>query len=496
MAPDEPGVLALQGTRLLQLVLDFLFDRGDFAPGGAIGPKKILGLQGGTRSGKTFAVNQGLLIASHDPDAQARRWEFETVRKALATLRATAMKDFFTDVLKPTGLYSEKLHQKTENRYRIGACELGWLGADQAQKLRGNSRNVLYANEANELEAEDWRQLRYRTSDKIILDWNPDERVEWIDDAMKRADAHLDISTYLDNPYAPQGQIDEVEETAPRYLMPSGETVVDWDLQYDPALPEWAGAELVDGDAESWRVWGLGQRGTHKAAIYPEIVLVDEIPEHLTDRSYGLDFGFTNPSALVECAVEDVVGRRPRLYWDELIYERQLTDDALATLMRDAIAPEHRRRPIFCDHEGDRILALQQAGFPNAEPANKEVKQGIVTVRRYTLCITKRSANLLKEARAYRRKIDPRSGEVTEEVVKHFDHAVDAARYGTHSYWGPRERASTPVIATTERRPEGVVPALNADGTLQAPNQMRRVGMVTGTPPARTPPRHGPAGRR
>ena len=118
------------------------------------------------------------------------------MRKALATLRATAMKDFFGDVLKPSGLYSEKLHNKTENRYRVGACELGWLGADQAQKLRGNSRDVLYCNEANELSAEDKRQLFFRTSRKIILDWNPDETVEWIDEVMKRADAYLDISTY------------------------------------------------------------------------------------------------------------------------------------------------------------------------------------------------------------------------------------------------------------------------------------------------------------
>jgi len=449
-----PGVLSLQGTRLLQLVLDFLFDRGDFAPGGPIGPKKILGLQGGTRSGKTFAVNQGLLVAAHDPAAQAGRWQFETVRKALATLRATAMKDFFEDVLKPTGRYDDRLHQKTENRYRVGACELGWLGADQSQKLRGNSREVLYCNEANELSAEDWRQLRYRTSLKIVLDWNPDEAVEWIDRAMKREDAHLDVSTYLDNPFAPAGQIAEVEEGAPRYLMPSGEVVVDWGLDYDPKLPEWDGAELVDGDPEAWRVWGLGMRGTHKAAVYPTIVEVDAIPDGL-EVVYGGDFGFTNPSALVACAVEDVLGRRPRLYWDELVYERRLGNAELVALMDEAIPEEHRRRDQFWDHEMDRIRYLQQHGYPNAQPANKSVQEGIVTVRGYTLCITRRSANLLKEARAYRRKVDRSTGEVTEDVVKYLDHAVDAGRYGTHSRWGAREpeKEALPVGGTTAPRP-------------------------------------------
>lgn len=446
---EAPATLEVQGTRLLSLVLDFLFDAGDFAPGGAIGPKKVLGLQGGTRSGKTFATNQALLVAAHDPRAQEERWEFETVRKALATLRATAMKDFFGDVLKPSGLYSEKLHNKTENRYRVGACELGWLGADQAQKLRGNSRDILYCNEANELSAEDKRQLFFRTSRKIILDWNPDETVEWIDEVMKRADAHLDISTYLDNPYAPEGQIEEVEQGAPRYLMPDGTVVIDWDLDHDPKAPEWEGAELVDGDPEAWRVWGLGQRGTHKAAVYPTIVEVDAIPDGL-DVVYGVDFGFSNPSAVVACAVEDVLGRRPRLYWDEVVYEAKLGNPELVDAMCDAIEPEHRRRDLYCDHEGDRILYLQQHGFPNAKPANKSVQEGIVTVRGYTLCITKRSANLLKEARAYRRKVDPKSGAVTEDVVKWLDHGVDAGRYGTHSYWGSREKPKPLVAATSE----------------------------------------------
>ncbi len=442
----EAGVLDLQVTRLFQLVSDFLFDEGPFAPGGEIGPKKILGLQGGTRSGKTFATNQALLVAAHDPRAQAGRWQFETVRKALATLRATAMKDFFGDVLKPTGLYDDRLHNKTENRYRVGACELGWLGADQSQKLRGNSREVLYANEANELSAEDWRQLRYRTSLKIVLDWNPDERVEWIDAAMRRPDAHLDVSTYLDNPFAPAGQVAEVEEGAPRYLMPSGEIVVDWDLEFDGDDPAWDGAELVDGDPDAWRVWGLGLRGVHKAAVYPEVVEVDAIPDGL-EVVYGLDFGFTNPSAVVACAVEDVVGRRPRLYWDELVYDRKLGNAELVAAMDEAIAEADRRRDVYCDHEGDRILYLQQHGYPNAQPANKSVAEGIVTVRGYTLCVTRRSANLLKEARAYRRKVDPKTGEVTEDVVKYMDHGVDAGRYGTHSRWGAKEPPPTPKVA-------------------------------------------------
>lgn len=441
----EPGVLDVQGTRLLQLVLDFLFDEGPFAPGGEIGPKKVLGLQGGTRSGKTFAVNQGILIAAHDPRAQSAGWEFETVRKALATLRATAMKDFFGDVLKPTGLYDDRRHQKTENRYVVGACELGWLGADQSQKLRGNSRNVLYCNEANELGAEDKRQLFYRTSNKIILDWNPDETVEWIDQVMKREDAHLDVSTYLDNPYAPEGQIAEVEAGAPRYLFPDGREVVDWDLEYDPKSPAWEGAELVDGDPEAWRVWGLGQRGTHKAAVYPTIVEVDTIPDGL-EVVYGVDFGFSNPSAVVACAVEDVLGRKPRVYWDELVYEAGLSNEALVAAMDEQIAEADRGRDLFCDHEGDRILYLQQHGYRHAQKANKSVAEGIVTVRGYTLCITKRSANLLREAKAYRRKVDPRTGEVTEDVVKWMDHAVDAGRYGTHSRWGASEPVKSKVV--------------------------------------------------
>lgn len=466
-APEaETGVLDIHGTRLFELVLDFLFDRGPFAPGGEIGPKKVLGLQGGTRSGKTFAVNQALLVAAHDPRAQAEGWEFETVRAHLATLRATAMKDFFRDVLKPTGRYDEDDHNKSECRYQIGRCELGWLGAD-GQKTRGNSRHVLFCNEANELSTDEKRQLFQRTSLKIVLDWNPDEVVEWIEAAMRRPDAHLDISTYLDNPYAPEGQVEEVEAYVPTYVDAHGELVHDWDLAITEAVKAGADAsvpggpfEFVEGDENSWRVWGLGLEGTNEAQVYPLVRVVDAIPPDCEDVVYGLDFGFASPSALVKCAVRDV-GKsgsdgpvRRELYWDEVLYAPRLStpeiaEAALADMDADAAheaarlgveAASMRHRKVFCDHEGDRIDELVRLGV-SAERAMKSVTSGIATVKRFTLCVTKRSANLMKERRKYRFQVDPRSGRLLDVVVKTDDHAMDAGRYGTHSRWGSTEAA-------------------------------------------------------
>ena len=50
-------------------------------------------------------------------------------------------------------------------------------------------------------------------------------------------------------------------------------------------------------------------------------------------------------------------------------------------------------------------------------------------MRREPLHITEDSVNLAKEAQNYQHKKD-KNGIVLEEVVKYFDHAIDAARYG------------------------------------------------------------------
>ena len=84
------------------------------------------------------------------------------------------MRDFLF-ILDREGWYDERNHNKTENTYALFGNTIEFISIDQPQKIRGATRQFFFANEANELDLETYRQLALRTSNKlegpsIILD--------------------------------------------------------------------------------------------------------------------------------------------------------------------------------------------------------------------------------------------------------------------------------------------------------------------------------------
>jgi len=70
-------------------------------------------------------------------------------------------------------------------------------------------------------------------------------------------------------------------------------------------------------------------------------------------------------------------------------------------------------------------------GF-NAKHANKDVTEGIRTIKGTPLFIQQDSVNLLKELKNYRWKTD-RNGNKLDSPVKFGDHILDALRYSIFS---------------------------------------------------------------
>lgn len=143
------------------------------------------------------------------------------------------MKDFFS-ILEQEGLYSEANHNKTDKAYTLNGNEIQFFSLDDEQKVRGRKRHILFANEANEMDYEVWKQLMFRTSHKAIIDYNPSMYEHWIYDKVEtRDDCAMITTTYMDNPHLTIEQIEEIE----RYKL---------------------------FDYEVYRVFGLGERGKLK----------------------------------------------------------------------------------------------------------------------------------------------------------------------------------------------------------------------------------------
>ena len=350
--------------------------------------------QGGSRSSKTYSIAQMLIVyCLTTPNKMV-----SIIRKTFPTLRGTVMRDFF-EVMRDLGLYDEKKHHKTEQIYNFdNGSQVEFFGADNSQKLRGRKRDILWINESNEINFEEYTQLNMRTTEKIIFDFNPSDNFHFLYDLISRPEAILIHSTYKDNPFLGESQVREIEN-------------------------------LIMYDESYYKIYALGEKGTGKTTIYTHYKHYEHLPE-IKETYYGLDFGFNHPTALIEVNVIENT-----CYVREIIYKERLTSADLINLMDELEIS--KKKEIACDYARPEIIEdLRRRGY-NAKNAIKEVKDGIDSVKSSALFIHKESINLLKELSAYKWKVN--GDMVLDEPVKIYDDAVDAMRYAIH-YWKSKNK--------------------------------------------------------
>ena len=185
---------------------------------------------------------------------------------------------------------------------------------------------------------------------------------------------------------------------------------------------------MKDTDEQYWNIYGLGQVGVGKSLIFRSN-LVDAIPLEAEFLSYGMDFGYTNdPTTLIGVYRKDM-----SLYFEELIYRTGLTNRDIAKQLESLGI--NRRSEIFADSaEPKSIDEIYKFGW-NIKPATKgrdSINIGIDMLKRYTLFVTKNSANTIKEFRNYKWKED-KNGNVLNTPVDAFNHSLDALRYATYN---------------------------------------------------------------
>jgi phage terminase large subunit len=353
--------------------------------------KRLVINQGGTRSGKTYSILQ--VIAEYCYFNQDCGAVISIVRKTFPALKATAYRDFL-QILESNEWYNDDLHNKSEHTYWLFGNLIEFVSIDQPQKIRGRKRDLCFINEANELDYEDFIQLNIRTTQKMILDFNPSDEFHWIYDLIPQADFY--VTTYNDNPFLP----DELRQVI---------------------------EDLKDADSNHWQVYGLGQRGTHSDTIYTHWKYCEDLPGK-GDVYYGQDFGYQNPSAMVKIELwEDGI------YVKQMLYQSKLTTPMLIDEYR--LMGIHRSDVIYCDSaEPSTIEELCQAGY-NCHPADKDVFEGIKSVKGKRLFICQDSTDLIKEIKNYKWKID-KDGKPAqpEQPVKFNDHLMDAMRYAYFTY--------------------------------------------------------------
>ncbi len=346
---------------------------------------------GGSRSGKTFGTMQILaMLAVNTPNLR-----ISCVSRSLPHVKKGLFRDF--QQLLKGGLmnYGEMRWTDFTFHFRNGSY-IEFFGLEDSDKAHGPGRDILFINEATFIPKAVYDQLAMRTTGTIFLDLNPSEFNSWVYEVADHP-ANLNIhSTYKDNlaNLSPQ-QVAFIEGYA--------------------NLP----------DKFMWQVYGLGLRGASEEIIYRGWQLIDALPGK-GDVVYGLDFGFVHPNAFIKVEVYEGA-----IYAEELIYQSGLTKPELNELIRQYVDDSAY---IYADHsEADSIEELYRMGL-NIHKANKDVWNGIITLKSAPLFITRGSTNLIREMQGYKWMKD-KNDNILEQPVKQNDDAVDALRYAVHTHF-------------------------------------------------------------
>ena len=361
--------------------------------------------QGGTRSGKTYAVCQYLiylLTESEDPLV------ISIVRKTLPALKGSVQRDFL-EIAEAVGMFDDgAVLNKVEGHFTYGPHLVEFLSVDAPQKIRGRKRNIAFLNEANELDIEDFRQINMRCTDYMILDFNPSDPVHWIyDDIIPREDCDTWITTYKDNKFLQKDLVYEIERMRER-------------------------------DPDYWRVFGEGQKAVFSArqifnnwtfkplADFPEF-------DRDTEGVIGLDYGYTNDPT----SANYIVRKGDIIYIHELIYKTGLTNSDIVDEIKHL---GYSNTLIYYDaaepKSGEEMKRLGMYVKP-AVKGTGSINAGISLLKEFDIVVSQESKNIIKEYHNYYWE-QIKDGTIINKPVDRFNHAMDAIRYGVYSQYSKR----------------------------------------------------------
>lgn len=370
--------------------------------------EKIIINRGGTRSSKTFSILQLFIYKA----LTEQNKKFLVIRKYGPSLKITTMMDFRL-LIYDLGLSKYVKEEKMDRNFWINGNLIHFDSLDDPWKKKGSNWNYILFEEFTEFTQEDFMTMQLYLSaptkkerNQIYAAFNPVDEFHWIKTDLLDPDTfeiNEIVSTYKDNPFLHSEVVKSIED-------------------------------LEKQNPNFHRIYGLAEWGRLEDLIYSNLwANIDVMPKEFDEVIYGLDFGYTNESALVRIGFKD-----EKVYEEELIYESELTNTKLIEKMNKVIPKEEKENKfIFCDSsEPDRIDEICEDGFC-AMPMSKE-KGSVYTSIQYTIgkgiiYITKNSPNLKKEKQAYSWK-KTKDGRKLEEPVKYRDHLMDAERGALYTY--------------------------------------------------------------
>ncbi len=367
--------------------------------------KRLRICQGGARAGKTVAILMCLIdLAGTHPNLV-----ISVCAETMPHLKRGAIRDFLA-IMQNRGYFVADRWNKSDFTYTFeNGTIIEFFSVEVSDKVRGPGRDILFINECNNVPYETYRQLALRTRKVIYLDFNPVSEFYVHTDLIARDDAEFIKLTYKDNEALPKSLVREIE--------------------------------LLKGNANLWRIYGMGEIGINEGQVYDNWNIVDlaEPPPEARLVRHTLDFGYTNdPSAIV-----NIYEWNGGYVLDEVTYETGLKNRPLANIIRqneglEPLKPDGtyegktKVRTVADSSEPKSIDEIADCGVyvVGAVKGADSIRFGIDTVQLQKIWVTTRSTNLIKEYRNYTWKQDRKTEKWLNDPIDLFNHCMDAIRYG------------------------------------------------------------------
>ena len=353
--------------------------------------KDIVVNQGGTSSGKTYAILQVLFAK-----AISETCIITVVGQDIPNLKVGALRDAIDihngdDAIKQQVVF----YNRSDRVFSfMNGSIMEFNSYDNDQDAKSGKRDYLFVNEANGIQYNIYEQLSLRTRKQVYIDYNPDTSFWVHDKIIPLPNTELIISDHRHNPFLSDKIREKIE-----------------------------GLKFKDQDL--WKVYARGITGRIEGLIFKKWYILNEDFSDKNLIGYGIDFGFTNdPTTLLEVRMQD-----GELYVKELIYETGLTNQDISSKM-EALGVSKSALIVADSAEPKSIEELRRIRWTidGVKKGKDSVMFGINLLKGYAINVHASSVNLIKELEQYKWKVN-KNGDSLNVPIDEYNHAIDALRY-------------------------------------------------------------------
>jgi len=347
--------------------------------------------QGGTSSGKTYAILQVLFAK-----AISETCIITVVGQDIPNLKVGALRDAIDIHNGDEAIKQQVTFYNRSDRvfsFRNGSI-IEFNSYDNDQDAKSGKRDYLFVNEANGIPYNIFEQLSLRTRKQVYIDYNPDTSFWVHDKVITLPNAELIISDHRHNPFLSDKIREKIEA-------------------------------LKSKDLDLWKVYARGITGRIEGLIFKKWYILNEGFNDKKLIGYGIDFGFTNdPTSLIEVRMQD-----GELYVKELIYETGLTNKDIGDRML-GLGVSKGSLIVADSAEPKSIEELRRYGWTidGVKKGKDSVMFGINLLKGYAINVHSSSKHLIKELEQYKWKVN-KNGDSLNVPIDEYNHAIDALRY-------------------------------------------------------------------